>query len=119
MRDASRRRFCQASLSGAASFALSGGWVFGQTPSGGVHPDLAAIDHDRILAKAANAMEEARALLPITSARAKRSPGTANDYYSEPEEYFPAKDAASEAPWVRRVNEANPDAFTQDRKSVV
>lgn len=115
MRYLSRRRFCQTGLAGAASFALPGRWMFGQTPSGGVHPDVAAIDHDRILAKATNAMGEARAVMPITSAQAKRSPGTANDYYSEPEEYFPAKDATSDAPWVRRVNEVNTKAFTNHR----
>ena len=116
MRDASRRKFCLASLAGSASLVLLGGGIYGQaSSSGGVHPDVAAIDHDRILATAGEAMGQP--VQPITSVRAKRSPGMANDYYSEPEDFFPAEgaDASFEARWVRRPNTVNPEAFALHR----
>jgi hypothetical protein len=115
MRDASRRRFCVAGLTAAASFASSVGRMCGQAiASGGIRPDVAAIDHDRILTLAGSAIRQP--VQPITSIPAKRSPGAANDYYSEPEDYFPSKDG--EAPWVRRPSAANPEAFAAHRDLV-
>lgn len=111
MSDLSRRRFCLAGV-GAASLALSG-WARGQTSSGGTRPDVAAIDHERILAAASDAM--ARPVTPITSYPNGRSPGTANDFYSEPEDYFPTVEGA---PWTRKPNTVNPDAFTAHRDAV-
>ncbi len=119
MRDASRRSFCLAGVAGAVRFTLPGPWMYGQaTTSGGIRPDVAVIDHDRILAAADAAMEQP--VQPITSIPAKRSPGTGNDYYSEPEDYFPADggDAKSSAAWVRRANAVNPDAFAAHRELV-
>jgi hypothetical protein len=119
MRDASRRMFCVASLATAASFASPGSGIYGQAlSSGGIRPDVAAIDHDRILTMADVAMGQP--VQPIISIPAKRSPGTANDYYSEPEDYFPAgaTDATSQAPWVRRGNTINSDAFAAHRDLV-
>jgi len=95
------------------------GRMYGQTgSSGGIRPDVAAIDHDRILAMADAAMGQP--VQPITSIPAKRSPGTGNDYYSEPEDYFPADgaDAASSALWARQANTVNPDAFAAHRELV-
>jgi hypothetical protein len=45
-------------------------------------PNVAAIDHDRILALAEHALAERVA--PITTFAADRSPGPPNDYFSEP-----------------------------------
>jgi hypothetical protein len=53
-----------------------------------IRPDVAAIDHDRILAAAQHYLTLAPT--PITSLRCDRSPGTPHDYYSEPE---PSPDA--------------------------
>jgi hypothetical protein len=56
-------------------------------------PDVAAIDHDRILAAAARYLMQLPT--PIPSLQCARSPGTAHDYYSEAE---PASLAEGESP---------------------
>ena len=120
MRLGSRRSFCTSSVA-ILSCLSSNGFTVAQmagkvgTP---VHPDIAAIDHERILAAAKRAME--LPVTPISSLHAERSPGTPNDYYSEPEDYFPAPgaDSGGKGPWVRRVNESNPEAFTLHRDAV-
>ncbi len=117
MRDASRRSFCLAGLAGAARLTLPGPWMYGQaSASGGVRPDVAAIDHDRILAMADAAIGQP--VQPITSVPAKRSPGAPNDYYSEPEDYFPADGGDAATLFVRRANAVNPDAFAAHRELV-
>jgi hypothetical protein len=50
-------------------------------PATPTRPDVAAIDHDRILTAAAHYLTQAPA--PVTSLRCVRSPGTIHDYYSE------------------------------------
>jgi len=72
------------------------------------HPDVAAIDHDRILAAATQALEAP--VTPITTLPAPRTPGTPHDFYSEPEDYFPDPGNSS-APWIERPGQVNPDAF--------
>ena len=94
-------------------------WMCGQAISpAGIRPDVAAIDHDRILAMADAAMGQP--VPPITSISAERSPGRPNDYYSEPEDYFPAEGVGATSPalWVRRANTVNPDAFGGHRDLV-
>jgi hypothetical protein len=85
------------------------------------HPDIAAIDRDRILAAAIRALTQPVA--PITTLHAPRSSGTPHDFYSEPEDFFP--DPASPAsPWLQRkptpANPAalNPEAFTAHRDAI-
>ena len=73
-----RRAFC---LSAAAALAYAS--LHGQSRSE-THPDVAAIDHDRILADATESIKAP--VKPITSLPAPRSPGTPHDFYSEPEE---------------------------------
>jgi len=48
------------------------------------HPDVAALDHDRILADAAAAL--ATPVAPITTLPAPHTPGTPHDFYSEPDD---------------------------------
>jgi hypothetical protein len=50
-------------------------------PATPTRPDVAAIDHDRILAAATRYLTQPST--PITSLRCPRSPGSAHDYYSE------------------------------------
>lgn len=50
-------------------------------PATATRPDVAAIDHDRILAAAARYLTQSPT--PITSLQCARSPGSAHDYYSE------------------------------------
>jgi Alginate lyase len=81
----SRREFC----SGAASLVIAGGGlrVWGQAQAGPVgtatRPDVAAVDHDRILAAAQRYLTVAPT--PIPSLVCPRSPGSGHDYYSEAE----------------------------------
>jgi Alginate lyase len=82
----SRRAFCcgTASLLLARS-TLLGGSAFGQAPptipATPTRPDVAAIDHDRILAAAQRYLTQSPT--PLTSVQCERSPGTVHDYYSE------------------------------------
>jgi len=77
-----RRQFC--SQAAALFFTPR---LYGQSPTapaGGstARPNVAAIDHDRILALAGSALSVS--VPPITTIEADRSPGPANDFYSEP-----------------------------------
>ena len=62
-------------------------------PATATRPDVAAIDHDRILAAAGQYLTLQPT--PLTSLQCARSPGTVHDYYSESEAQ---PDAASNAP---------------------
>lgn len=73
-----RRIFCI-----TAGGALLHWQVRGQSRSA-THPDVAGIDHDRILGDAALLLKIP--VTPITSLAAPRTPGTPQDFYSEPEE---------------------------------
>ncbi len=73
----SRRTFCTQ----AATLMLAPRALFAQSAA---RPDVAAIDHDRILKAADGYLAEKPA--PITTLRCPRSPGTAHDYYSEPDD---------------------------------
>jgi Alginate lyase len=75
-------------------------------------PDVAAIEHDRILTAAERYL--ALAPTPLTSLRSDRSPGTAHDYYSEAE---PQSDSA-ERPAEAKAKAAAPSPFTAHRDAV-
>jgi hypothetical protein len=62
-----------------------------EPPASPSRPDVAAIDHDRILAAAERYLTQAPT--PLTSLQCPRSPGTVNDYYSEA-----SPDSASDPP---------------------
>jgi hypothetical protein len=76
-----RRTFC----STATALLLTPRTLFSQTtPSAALastHPDVAAIDHDRILTQATRYLTLVPT--PITTLPCPRSPGTPHDYYSE------------------------------------
>ena len=108
----SRRTFC----SQAAVFALSARSVLSQSkPSS--RPDVAAIDHDRILQSATEALTKSP--MPLPSLVAPNSPGTPHDFYSEAEDYWP--DPAHPAgPYILRVSgPPNPAAFTAHRDALL
>ena len=105
----SRRHFC--TNAAIACFAptllraqtqplLSGG--------SGSHTDVAAIDHDRILAAAQTYL--AWSPSTITALPCPRNPGSLNDFYSEAGDWWPDP-AAPAGPHIRRPNVANPAAF--------
>ncbi len=73
-----RRAFCV-----AASATLLQQGTQSQTRAA-THPDVAAIDRERILEGAARSL--ATPISPLTAQPAPRTPGTPHDFYSEPEE---------------------------------
>jgi hypothetical protein len=118
----SRRRFCVTAATAALAHVpalLKAQSVIPGQPGGQLsptHPNVAAIDHDRILAAA----EPMLALppTPLTTFPAPRSQGTPNDFYSEPDDYFPDP-ASATAPWKESpTREPNAAAFTPHRDAV-
>ena len=107
-----RRIFC----SQAAVLALAPRFVLSQAKPTS-RPDVAAIDHDRILQAATHFLTTSPA--PITVVTCPRSSGTPNDFYSEAEDYWP--DSANPAgPFVLRTGAGpNPDAFTAHRDALI
>jgi hypothetical protein len=110
-----RRDFCTAAAA-ALLVGMQSGTRAGAQAINQLHPDVAAIDHDRILAAAGRALTQA--ITPITGIAAARSPGSAHDFYSEPEDFFPDP-ASATAPWTQHKPSAvNPAAFTAHRDAV-
>ena len=111
-----RRTFC----SHAATFALSARLAAGRSVEGQAkpssRPDVAAIDRDRILKAAADALTKMPA--SIVSIPAPRSPGTPHDFYSEAEDYWPDPIRPNGAYVQRFGDDANPDAFTAHRDAL-
>jgi hypothetical protein len=79
-------------------------------------PDVAAIDHDRIIKAAEDYL--AKIPVPLTTMRCKRSPGTMHDFYSEADEYWPDP-AKPDANYLQRKGSANPEAFTAHRDALL
>ncbi len=80
-------------------------------------PDVAAIDHDRILQSATHFLTQSPT--PLTSLPCPRSPGTPHDFYSEAEDYWPDP-ANLTGPFVlRTTGEPNPNAFTAHRDALL
>jgi len=67
--------------------------LFAQAPSTGssTRPNVAVIDHDRILSAADRYLADAPT--PITALPAAQSPGSSHDFYSEPETFTAHRDA--------------------------
>jgi Alginate lyase len=105
-----RRTFC----SQAATLFLSPHLLHSQIQTQPTaRPDVAAIDHNRILAQANEYLKQPPD--PITAHPSPRSPGTPHDFYSEPEDFFP-NPANPTAPWIQHTDSnPNPEAFTAHR----
>jgi hypothetical protein len=80
-----RRTFCAQ----AATLLLTSRTLLSQSTS---HPDVAAIDHDRILTAADRYLLQTP--VPLTTLPCPRSPGTSRDFYSEPEDLVVANQPA-------------------------
>jgi hypothetical protein len=106
-----RRKFC----SQAATLLLTPRLLLSQSKSSS-RPDVAGIDHDRILEAAANYLTQSPT--PITTLPCPRSPGTPHDFYSEAEDYWPDP-ANPAAPFVLRADTPNPDAFDAHRDALL
>src|SRR4051812_37792599 len=97
-----RRHFCVLSSAFALQLPAQTTTSFGNT-----RPDVAAIEHDRVLKLADGYLKENPRT--IASMPAPRSSATANDFYSEAEDWFASSDPGK--PWQHRVNEVNSDSF--------
>jgi hypothetical protein len=106
-----RRTFC----SQAATILLTPRLLLAQSNST-AHPDVAAIDHNRILQAATHALTQSPT--PLTSIPAPHSPGTPHDYYSEAEDYWPDP-AAPTGAYLIRSGPPNPAAFTAHRDALL
>jgi hypothetical protein len=107
-----RRIFC----SQAATLLLSPRLLLSQAKSTS-RPDVAAIDHDRILAQASAYLKEPAN--PITTQTCPRSPGTPHDYYSEAEDYWPDPSNPTGPFVIHNSGPSNPDAFTAHRDALL
>jgi hypothetical protein len=79
-------------------------------------PDVASIDHNRILQAAAHYLTQSPT--PLTTLPCPRSPGTPHDFYSEAEDYWPDPSNPT-GPFVIRIGSPNPDAFTAHRDALL
>lgn len=99
----------------AATLLLTPRLLLSQSKST-ARPDVAAIDHDRILQAAAHYLTQPT--VPLTVQPAPHSPGTTHDFYSEPEDFWP--DPANPAgPYHSHTGPPNPDAFTAHRDALL
>ena len=101
----SRRAFC----SSAAASLLTPRFLFAQGGGNAIRPDVAAIDHDRILDAAQRYLKLPPVLL--TAVPAKHSPGDAHDFFSEADDWLPDP-ATPTGPYIHSNRATNPAAFT-------
>lgn len=129
----SRRAFCAASCCTASALFFSRGGLLRAAglaaqapvspPATATRPDVAAIDHDRILAAAQRYLTQPPA--PITSVPCARSPGSPHDYFSEA---GPSSQAEGDSPVVSALSApagsstktaaASPPPFTAHRDAL-
>ncbi len=97
-------------VAGVAAEGLSPAFVNLGPP---VKVNVAAIDRDRILKEA----DEALAASPVTisSSRAKLSEGGPNDYYSNGDYWWPDPSKPGGLPYIQRDGQSNPDNFKDHR----
>ena len=109
-----RRAFLPAALSLFAPRLLRAQSLHPAGPS--PHPDVAAIDHDRVLTAAHSYLEQPP--VPITALRSRRSPGEPQDFFSESDEWLPNPDSPT-APYIHSNRDLNPDAFTAHTEALI
>ncbi|HEY6413701.1 MAG TPA: alginate lyase family protein [Edaphobacter sp.] len=110
-----RRAFCSL----AATLLLSRQLPAQSAPSTSAsttRPNVAAIDHDRIMAAAKLYLTQP--ITPLTTLSAKRSPGTPHDFYSEAEDYWPDPTSTT-SPYNQRSGPPNPEAFVAHRDALL
>jgi Alginate lyase len=110
-----RRTFCSL----AATLLLSRQLPAQSAPSSSqstTRPNVAAIDHDRIIAAATGYLTQPA--IPLTTLPAKHSPGTPHDFYSEAEDYW-SDPASPTNPYLQRSGPPNPEAFVAHRDALL
>jgi Alginate lyase len=100
-----RRAFC----SSAAASLLTSRLLFSQAVGNPIRPDVAAIDHDRILSAADRYLTLPP--VPLTAVPSDRNPGSPHDFFSEAEDWIPDP-AAPVGPYIHSNRATNPAAFT-------
>lgn len=101
---------------GGAAAAMLAGCTRQPALSATAPLDIAAIDRARILRAADRWLDDAP--VTITASRTARSPGSAHDYYSEGDYWWP--DPANPAgPYVRRDGFSNPARFDDHRQALI
>jgi hypothetical protein len=107
-----RRTFC----SQTATLLLAPRFLLSQTKPTS-RPDVAAIDHDRVLEAATHYLTQSPT--PLTTLPCPRSPGTPHDYYSEAEDYWPDPSNPTGPFIIHNSGPSNPDAFTAHRDALL
>jgi len=108
----SRRIFCTQ----AATLLLTPRLIHAQSAPT-ARPNVAAIDHDRILQSAAHFLTQTPT--PLTTLPCPRSPGTPHDFYSEAEDYWPDSSKPTGPYVIHSSGPANPDAFVAHRDALL
>lgn len=101
---------------GGAAMALLAGCAVRPALSAAAPLDIATIDRVRIPRAADRWLDDAP--VTITAFRAARSPGSAHDYYSEGDYWWPDP-ANPEGPYVRRDGFSNPARFDDHRQALI
>ncbi len=109
-----RREFCANAGMFATTIALSRVGV-GRTDARSV-PDIAAIDHDRILNAAKRYLHEPP--LTITTYSSPRSSGGKHDYFSEGDYWWPDPNNPG-GPYIQRDGFSNPANFNEHRLALI
>src|SRR5882724_4312176 len=78
--------------------------------------DVAAIDHDRILRAAGDALKQEP--VSITTVRAKLSEGGPHDFYSNGDYWWPNPNSTNGLPYVQRDGQTNPENFVAHRRCI-
>ena len=108
------------------AFCVQGGWLLATAAAGSrfalakestaTVPDVAAIDHDRILKAANHYLNEKP--ITITAYSSPRTAGGKHDYFSEGDYWWPnPKDP--KGPYMQRDGMSNPDNFNQHRLALI
>jgi hypothetical protein len=108
----SRRMFCTQ----AATFLLTPRLLVPQTAAT-ARPNVATIDHDRILQAAEHYV--AQSPTPLTTLPCPLSPGTPHDFYSEADDYWPDPSNPGDPYVIHTSGPSNPDAFTAHRDALL
>ncbi len=108
----SRRIFCTQ----AATLLLTPRGLLSQSAPTS-RPNVAVIDHDRILQGAASHLTQSPT--PITTLPCPRSPGTPHDFYSEADDYWPDPSNPTGPYVLHTTGSSNPDAFTAHRDALL
>ena len=79
-------------------------------------PDVAVIDHARIIQAAATALKQEP--ITLTAFHARLSEGGPNDFYSNGDYWWPNPNTTNGLPYIQRDGQTNPENFTAHRQAI-